>query len=330
MAHGVFALGLWVDERESGMRRQSAAACISSLTSPGWPQFPSIPYHMPAAQSVPDSLAAFGAIVITGASSGIGAEFLKTIATLNPKARFFNLSRTPPTISLPDGRLRHCPADLATASGQEAAATAAEQWLATDGSAQGILLLNNSGFGSYGEFPEPNLERTLSMIDLNVRAPVLLTGRLLSRLRERGGAVINIASTAAFQPTPLMSVYGATKAFLMNWSLGLWREMRGSNVHVLCVCPGPTASNFFRAAGFARSPLPMGLGQTAEQVVAESLRALAARRPLVVCGLSNKLAVMMSGRIPRALVTCLTYNVMAKVRLEEMNRQRSTASKSRQ
>jgi hypothetical protein len=271
---------------------------------------------MLTAQSVPECLNSFGTVIITGASSGIGEAFLNTIANLNPNAKFFNLSRTPPTINVQNNRLRHCPADLSTPAGQEKAVTALEEWLDGEGAgSKGLLLINNSGFGSYGPFPEPDVARALAMVDLNMRALVLLTGRLLPRLQSRGGAVVNIASIAAFQPTPLLSVYGATKAFVLNWSLGLWRELLGTNVHVLCVCPGPTGTNFFRAAGFSEPPLPGNSGQTSAQVVDESLRALAARKPLVVCGWSNKLGVMFSGRLPRVLVTRLAYQMMVKVRL---------------
>jgi len=268
------------------------------------------------AQSVPDCLNSFSTVVITGASSGIGEEFLNTIAKINPNAKIFNLSRTPPAIIVPNNRLRHCPADLSSSAGQESAALALEQWLDGEGAGpKGILLINNSGFGSYGLFPEPTVARSLAMVDLNMRALVLLTGRLLPRLQTRGGAVVNIASIAAFQPTPFLSVYGATKTFVLNWSLGLWRELLGTNVHVLCVCPGPTGTNFFRAAGFSEPPMPGNSGQTSAQVVGESLQALAARKPLVVCGWSNKLGVMVSGRLPRVLVTRLAYQLMIKMRL---------------
>ncbi len=269
-----------------------------------------------AAQSVPECLNSFGTVIITGASSGIGEQFLKTIATLNPNAKFFNLSRTPPSIIIENNRLRHCPADLSSAPGQESAFAAVENWLDGEGAgAGGLLLINNSGFGSYGSFPEPDVARTLAMVDLNMRAPVLLTGRLLPRLQARGGAVVNIASIAAFQPTPLLSVYGATKAFVLNWSLGLWRELLGTNVHVLCVCPGPTGTNFFRAAGFSEPPMPGDSGQTSAQVVMESLHALAARKPLVVCGWPNKLGVIVSMRLPRVMVTRLAFQMMIKMRL---------------
>jgi len=268
-----------------------------------------------AAQSVPECLNSFDSVIITGASSGIGEQFLNTIANINPNAKFFNLSRTPPSIILPANSLRHCSADLSAAAGQEMAATAVEKWLDGEGAGtKRILLINNSGFGRYGPFPEPDVACALAMVDLNMRALVLLTGRLLPRLQARGGAVVNIASVAAFQPTPLLSVYGATKAFVLNWSLGLWRELLGSKVHVLCVCPGPTSTNFFRAAGFSEPPVPNS-GQTSAQVVTESLQALAARKPLVVCGWSNKLGVVVSGRLPKTWVTRIAYQMMVKLRM---------------
>jgi uncharacterized protein len=268
---------------------------------------------MCAAQTGLECLLACGAVVITGASSGIGEEFVRVITTLNSKAKFFNLSRTAPDDSLTAGQLEHCPADLSTAAGQEAAITTVEAWLDEAGRDGSILLINNSGFGSFGFFPEPSLERSLQMIDLNIRAPVALTSRLLARMKERGGAIINISSTAAFQPTPFFSIYGGTKAFLLNWSLGLWRELRDTKVHVLCVCPGPTSTNFFRAAGFSKPPVTEKMCLTSRQVVQESLRALASRQPLVVCGWSNKLAVMISSRIPRVWVTMLTYLTLKKL-----------------
>ncbi|HTB64355.1 MAG TPA: SDR family NAD(P)-dependent oxidoreductase [Opitutales bacterium] len=268
-----------------------------------------------AAQTVPDSLATIGAVIVTGASSGIGEEFVATILKINPKAKFFNLSRTPPKTFSNEVRLTHCPADLSTASGQESAVVAIEQWLDDEGKMGGILLINNSGFGTYGPFPEPNVERTLAMVDLNVRAPVVLTARLLPRLRARSGAVINIASTASFQPMPFFAVYAATKSFVLNWSLGLWRELLGTNVHVLCVCPGPTSTQFFRAAGFSEAPLPMNIGQTSPQVVDASLRALARKRPLVVSGWSNKLGAFVSSKLPKVWVTRITFIMMQKLRL---------------
>jgi len=277
---------------------------------------------MPAAQSVPICIARYGAVVVTGASSGIGEEFVATLEKINPKTKFFNISRTSPANSLASGRLTHFSADLATAAGQEAGIAAADAWLDGEGKLGEILLINNSGFGTYGPFPEPSVEKTLAMADLNMRAPVHVTARLLPKLRARGGAVINIASTASFQPMPLFSVYAATKAFVLNWSIALWRELLGTNVHVLCVCPGPTSTNFFRSAGFGKPPLPMNFGQVSSQVVDAALCALAKRKPMVVSGWSNKLGAMVSGRLPRTWTARVCYHMMVKLRMEALAKKR--------
>src|SRR5207244_895627 len=100
-----------------------------------------------------------------------------------------------------------------------------------------ILLINNSGFGTFGRFPEAELAKQLEMIDVNTRAVVHLTGLLLPLLQARGGAIITICSTMSFQPTPYAATYGATKAFALHWSLALNEELRGSGVRALAVCP---------------------------------------------------------------------------------------------
>jgi len=152
------------------------------------------------------------------------------------------------------------------------------------------------------------------MLDVNMRAPVQLTAHLLPHLRARGGAVINLASTASFQPTAGMATYGATKAFLLHWSLALGEELRGSDVQVLAVCPGPTATEFFRTAGLAYTVTPGFIGQTPEQVVAASFRALAAGKALVVSGWKNKVLAALSSMAPKALAARVAARVIARYR----------------
>ncbi len=126
------------------------------------------------------------------------------------------------------------------------AAAAIEVFLAQAVPAGRVLLVNNSGFGAYGHFPEPNLEHQLELIDVNIRGLVDLTARLLPLLQARGGAIINVASTAAFQPTPYMATYGASKAFVLHWSLALNAELRGSGVtRARRFVPGPTDRRIF-------------------------------------------------------------------------------------
>jgi short-subunit dehydrogenase len=264
--------------------------------------------------SLSEALSGFGAVVVTGGSSGIGKSFIGAMGTMRPELEFFNLSRHAPDIKDSKLNLRHFPCDLAQPLQVEAVAAQLEEILNRGQPAGRVLLINNSGFGSYGPFPEPNLAHQLGMIDVNMRALVQLTGLLLPVLRARGGVVMNIASTAAFQPTPWMATYGATKAFVLHWSLALNEDLRGSGVRALAVCPGPTATNFSKAAGMGENPQPIVTGETCEQVVMASLRALAAGKSMVVSGWRNKLLAAIGSKLPKPLAARIAGKVIAQYR----------------
>ncbi|MBI5380373.1 MAG: SDR family NAD(P)-dependent oxidoreductase [Opitutae bacterium] len=259
-------------------------------------------------------LQTFSALVVTGGSSGLGKSFIEHVGKLHPNCRIFNLSRRPPERTVPDLILRHWPCDLADRAQTTRVCEELVATLNREVPTGRVLLINNSGFGTYGSFPEPNLARHLEMLDVNMRAPLHLTAALLPLFRVRGGAVINIASTAAFQPTAHMATYGATKAFLLHWSLALSEELRGSGIQVLAVCPGPTTTEFFRAAGLAGAAADAIGGQTPEEVVATSFRALAAGRTLVVSGWKNKVLVALASKLPKALAARLAARVIARFR----------------
>jgi short-subunit dehydrogenase len=264
--------------------------------------------------SLSEILSGFGTVIVTGGSSGIGKSYINTMGSLRPELEFFNLSRRAPDINDSKLNLRHFPCDLAQPLQVEAVAAQLEEILNRGQPVGKILLINNSGFGSYGPFPEPNLAHQLGMIDVNMRALVQLTALLLPVLRARGGVVMNIASTAAFQPTPWMATYGATKAFVLHWSLALDEDLRGSGVRALAVCPGPTATNFFKAAGLRQSLLPADSRETCEQVVMNSLRALAAGKNQVVSGWRNKILAAIGARVPKPLATRIAAKVIAHYR----------------
>jgi len=264
--------------------------------------------------SLSEALSEFSSVVVTGGSSGIGKSFIGLMGIMRPEFEFFNLSRHAPDIKDSKLNLRHFPCDLAQPVQVEAVATQLEEILTRNPSAGKILLINNAGFGSYGPFPEPNLDRQLGIIDVNVRALVQLTARLLPVLHARGGVVMNIASTAAFQPTPWMATYGATKAFLLHWSLALNEDLRGSGVRSLAVCPGPTATNFSKAAGMGENPQPIVRGETCEQVVMASLRALVAGKSMVVSGWRNKLLAAIGSKLPKPLSARIAGKVIAQYR----------------
>lgn len=253
-----------------------------------------------------------GGVVLTGGSAGIGAAFITTILKHNRSIQIFNLSRTKPAESC----VRHWECDLADPASLERLFPSLESELsAVEGK---IILINNSGFGKYGAFPAPGWQTLREMLQVNVIAPLELTARLLPILEEKGGGVINICSTAAFQPTPFFSVYGASKAFLLHWSLSLQREYRRRGIHVLSVCPGPTATNFFRTAGFSERVNTPGKGLTAEGVARQSWTAWLKRKPLVVNGMLNRFAALLAGCMPRTWSVAVAEKVMRRYRLDQL------------
>jgi len=270
--------------------------------------------------SLSEVLQTFSTVVITGGSSGIGKSFIELCAKLKPDLIFCNLSRREPPKNSSEERLNHFPCDLSRPADVARVAGEVEEFLRRNVPTGRVLLINNSGFGAYGRFPEPNLPHHLEMMDVNMRALVHLTGLLLPLLRSRGGAIINVASTAAFQPTAWMATYGATKAFVLHWSLALNEELRGTGVHALAVCPGPTGTEFFRRAGLKQGSVSSSLSMTSEAVVEMSLRALASGRSQVVTGWKNKAYTFFSSKLPKPLAAWIGAKVLAGFRLKQVQR----------
>jgi len=257
-------------------------------------------------------------IIVTGGSSGIGRSLIKSINNLAPNVTICNLSRTKPgNFFAPHGI--HLPTDLSDSAAVAAAAQRLQAILQQAASGE-VVLFNNSGFGDYGCLQDLVPAKQLNMLDLNMRAVVDLTTRLLPQMLERGGCVVNIASTAGFQPTPYMASYGATKAFVLNWTLALGEDLRGTKLRTLVICPGPTRSNFFKAAGFDTPPMQhgvnKGLGMTAEAVADLTLQALAQGKSLLVTGWKNKLIACAGRQFPIRVVTRIGAILLRKMRLE--------------
>ena len=270
--------------------------------------------------SLSEALSSFSAVIVTGGSSGIGKSFIELMGKLNPGLQFCNLSRREPEIKISGIKLNHFPADLSLPAELARAAGAIEAFLASAAPTGRVLLINNSGFGAYGRFPEPNLEHQLELIDVNIRGLVDLTGRLLPLLKARGGAIINVASTAAFQPTPYMATYGASKAFVLQWSLALNEELRGSGVNALAVCPGPTATDFSKRAGLQSGSVSPALSMTCEQVVMGSLRALAAGRSQVVNGWKNKTMTFVTAKLPKPLMARAAAKALGSYQVKQVRK----------
>lgn len=263
----------------------------------------------------------FTVTVVTGGSSGMGKTFISLLGEANPRMAFCNLSRRAPT-GLPETvgkRLLHVPCDLGKPDQRAEAMGEAERFIRQDHYRSKVLLINNSGFGSCGNFTDAERATQLDMLEVNVAAVLDLTSRLLPVLCERGGAIINVASLAGFQPTPYMATYGATKAFLLNWSLALHEELRPHGIPVQALCPGPTATDFFRRVGYSQRVVGDRLSMTPEAVVKASLRGLARGRALVVPGWRNKLAATVTGCLPRVLVARTTAKLLLRYRVRHLD-----------
>ena len=162
------------------------------------------------------------------------------------------------------------------------------------------VLINNAGVGSHDRFVNEDLTALADQIQLNVSSLVDLTARFLpAMLSRRSGVLINVASTAAFQPVPTMAVYGATKAFVLSFTEALWGETHASGVRVMTLCPGATETAFFSNTG--KEFLTRGR-QTPDQVAATALRALDGNAPTVVSGLTNRINATAYRLLPRALM----------------------------
>ncbi len=164
-------------------------------------------------------------------------------------------------------------------------------------------LINNAGFGSMGEFSSFELENELEMIGLNVMALVALTHRYLGPMRERkSGTIINVSSTAGFQPVPFMATYGATKAFVTSFSGALAEENRLHGIKILALCPGATETNFF-AASKIKDPVKVKGIQSSDEVVEAALKALGRGKSSVVSGWMNYFGAKAGTLVPNSVVT---------------------------
>jgi hypothetical protein len=250
--------------------------------------------------------------LITGASSGIGEVFARKLA-----ARGHNLLLVARSeeklINLCNelGRIKSTRAQYVAMDLSERDAPAR---LFEETQKRGLeidFLINNAGFGSMGDFAKLDPQRELDMIDLNVRSLVELTHRFLVPMRERkSGSIINVASTAGFQPVPFMATYAATKAFVLSFSEALWEENRPHGVKVMALCPGVTDTNFFEASRMQRPPAR--ISQTAANVVDTALRGLARGKSSVISGWTNFLMVESERLAPRSLVLRTAGMVLRK------------------
>jgi short-subunit dehydrogenase len=237
--------------------------------------------------------------LVTGASAGLGVEFARQLSerghrlvlAARRKERLEGLAAEL-------GKARAVAIDL---SKKDAAAK-----LMADLEANGEeidLLVNNAGFGLIGRFAKADAKRLRQMIDLNVGTLTDLCRAVAPRMIDRkSGGIINVASTAAFQPGPNMAVYFATKAFVLSLTEALHEELKPHGVHVTCLCPGPTRTEFGDVAGFGGNGMFDRVAMESPEVVAAGLEGFDKNKAVVVPGLVNKIGASSTRFAPRSVV----------------------------
>ena len=243
--------------------------------------------------------------LITGASSGIGAEFALCAA-----ADGFDLVLVARRVQgmadvaqrcerLHNAKVTIFPADLGDPT--------AARVLCAELRANRLevnTLINNAGVGASGSVASLTLEQQLNIIQVNVTALTELTRRLIPAMLQRGtGSVLNVASTAAFLPGPGMAVYYASKAYVLSFTEALAQELQHTNIHVSALCPGPTATNFGAASGMSSSKLlkQKGIMMSSPTVARAGWDGLLRRERVIVPGIANKLMIQSLRAVPRAL-----------------------------
>lgn len=242
--------------------------------------------------------------LVTGASAGLGEGFARALAAkrhdlILTARRGDRLEALAAELRAAEGvRVETVALDLGDPDGPRALmAAVAERGLTID------LLVNNAGFGARGGFADMDAGTVTGMIDLNCRALVALCHAVVPGMVAKGqGAILNVASTAAFQPGPWMAVYYASKAFVLSFSEALHEEVRSRGVRVSALCPGPTRTEFAERAGMHDTALFERFAGDAEAVVRDGLAAVEAGQAVRVSGALNRMVAESTRLAPRALV----------------------------
>lgn len=251
-------------------------------------------------------------VLITGASSGIGREFSKLFAEKGYRLvitarREKNLTELKKMY--PENNVEVIPCDLGSEAGAE--------YLYNEVKKRSIkvdILINNAGFGLFGEFYETDIEKEKKMIDLNVKALVELSKYFLQEMLERNsGRILNVASIAAFQPGPYMSVYYASKAFVLSFSEALRNEVRNTGVCISVLCPGPVETEFEKSSELTKSKLFSKLKPvTAEKVAYAGYRGLMKNRAVIIPGFFNRAAITAGTFVPTGIKVNIARKIQEK------------------
>jgi short-subunit dehydrogenase len=254
--------------------------------------------------------------LITGASGGIGYELAKLFA--RDGSNLVLVARSGDKLAQLAAELDKAykmratviAADLAQANGPD------EVFAATQKAGIDVdVLVNNAGFGQFGFYVETDLQEELRQIQLNIASLTHLTKLYVrSMVERRRGRILNVASTAAFQPGPLMAVYYATKAYVLSFSSALSNELQGTGVTVTCLCPGPTTTEFHKRASMDLSNIMKAPFMDARTVAEIGYRAMLKGKPTVIAGTMNWLVAQSTRFAPRAWTAAIARKVQEQRR----------------
>jgi uncharacterized protein len=253
-------------------------------------------------------------VLITGASGGIGYELAKLFA--RDHHNLVLVARSGDKLAQVGAELQTHGVTVKTVA-LDLAAPPAPKFLFDQLRREGVavdILINNAGYGVFGEFAEMPEEEILGQIDLNIRALTEITRLFLPSMIKRGsGRIMNVASTAGFQPGPLLAVYYATKAYVISFSEAIANEVHASGVTVTCFCPGATHTGFANRAGIGNSRLFKQVGaMSAEKVALDGYRAVMEGRGLVISGVHNWVVAQSTRFAPRKMVTAVSRWIAEK------------------
>jgi short-subunit dehydrogenase len=243
-------------------------------------------------------------VLITGASSGIGRELAKCFAAEG--SRLVLMARNTVALQTLADELRHAHRTESIVITADLSQSGAPKNIFTELQGRGIavdVLVNNAGFGAWGLFAEVPLQGQLEMLQVNISALIELSGLFLpGMLQRRRGGIMNVASVAGFLPGPGMAVYYATKACVLSFSEALAEELRGTNVTVTALCPGPTATNFGKIAKADKARMIRQARMTAQEVARSGLNAFRKRRTVATTGWQNRFLTLLIRWFPRSVV----------------------------
>ncbi len=250
-------------------------------------------------------------LLVTGASSGIGAEIAR--ATARSGAELVLVARRGDRLEALAGELSSLGARAVTTVLADLGETTAFDTIVREAGDPIDILVNNAGIGDMASFTDTPPDLVGRMIDVNVTTHCRLTRHYTPGMIERRkGGVLTIASVAGLLPAPYMSLYGATKAFLVSFSSALHQELAGTGVGVSCVCPGPVKTEFFDANRMNVDDDLVAGAASAGDVAAFALEALARNQAVAVPGLGNRIRALVPSLMPRRLSGWLARRVMEK------------------